>query len=126
MSIDGRVPAVSAVFEGREGRFRIDTGSNVAVTFHEPAVRKWNLLEGREVSDAKLGGVGGFVNAKRGAIESFELCGFRREGLQADFALEAKGSFANDSLDGNIGAGFLGDFVLVVDYAGERFTLRTP
>jgi predicted aspartyl protease len=125
ISLEDRVPTVEASFEGHAGRFRLDTGANSTVTFHEPAVRRWKLVEGREVTDVRLGGVGGFVAAKKGTLASFELGGVRRENLAVEFATEAKGSFAESSRDGNIGARFLEDFVMVLDYGGERLAL-TP
>lgn len=120
LSLDGRIPAVKATFEGHEGLFRIDTGANGMVTFHEPAVKKWKLLEGRETSDAKLGGVGGFVKARRGAVEWFELGGLRQEKITAEFAIEAKGTFAESSKDGNIGADMLKRFTLFFEYGKGR------
>jgi len=125
MSLADRVPAVDATFEGHAGRFQIDTGANSSITFNEPSVRKWALLEDRDLTDAKLGGVGGFVAAKKGTLATFELCGLRRENVPADFAIEAKGAFASSSHDGNIGARFLEQFLIVADYAGERIAL-TP
>lgn len=120
LELEGRVPAVHASFEGHEGLFRIDTGANGFVTFHQPAVEKWKLLEGRDVTDARLGGVGGFVPAKKGVVGWFELGGVRREAVPATFATEAKGTFADASKDGNIGAELLRPFRMVMDYANER------
>ncbi|MDX2131798.1 MAG: retropepsin-like aspartic protease [Planctomycetota bacterium] len=118
--LNDRVPAVRARFEGREGLFRLDTGANSAVTFHQPAVEKWSLLDGREVTDARLGGVGGFVAAKRGRVAWFELGGVRTENVDAMFAVEAKGTFANATKDGNIGADLLRRFTIVTDYTNRR------
>lgn len=124
LNIDDRIPVVRAKFEDREGLFRIDTGANGFVTFHQPAVEKWKLLEGREalgpVTDSKLGGVGGFVKAKKGTVAWFELGGVRRENIEATFALEAKGTFADTRKDGNIGAELLRPFTIVLDYGGKR------
>ncbi|MBL0926955.1 MAG: retropepsin-like domain-containing protein [Phycisphaerales bacterium] len=124
LSVEGRVPAVKARFEGngggREGMFRLDTGANGHVTFHEPAVRTMKLLEGREVRDAKLGGVGGFVSAKAGTIGWFELGGVRHENMPASFAIEKKGVFADADRAGNIGAELLRPFVVVIDYTNKR------
>jgi len=124
IELDTRIPVVQARFEDREGLFSLDTGSNSAVSFHEPAVRKWKLLAGREVSDAKLGGVGGFVDAKKGVVEWFELGGVRQEKVSATFALETKGTHAQSRIDGTIGAELLAKFVLVTDYAMERIAFR--
>ncbi len=121
MSLEARVPSVKARFEGREGRFRLDTGANDGLVFHAPAVRRWRLLENREVSDAKVGGVGGFVPVKRGEVAWVELGGVRHEHVSARFATQPdKGTFAKKKLAGNIGAGLLKHYVLVLDYASER------
>lgn len=124
MSLDGRIPSIEAQFEGHRGRFKLDTGSNSGVTFHAPSVTKWSLLEGREVAEAKLGGVGGFVAAKRGSVRDFVFGDVRRDEVKADFAIEAKGNYADASRDGNIGAGLLRHFLITLDYAGERIALR--
>jgi hypothetical protein len=120
LMIGDRVPAVRARFEDREGVFRLDTGANGHVTFHQPAVKKWDLLADRAVTDARLGGVGGFVAAKQGTVAWFEIGGVRTEDVPAKFAIEAKGTFADAKKDGNIGVELLRPFVLWFDYAGER------
>lgn len=115
-----RIPCVRAAFEGHEGVFRLDTGSDAFVTFHEPAVRRLNLLEGRDVKSIKLGGVGGFVKGKEGQIEWFEVGGVRQKKIKASFAIEAKGNYGEANKDGNIGAAMLKPFVLVLDYTGNH------
>ncbi len=115
-----RIPAVRARCEDREGLFHIDTGANGWVTFNQPAVEQWSLLEGREVTDAQLGGVGGFVAAKKGTVAWFELSGLRQENITATFAIEAKGNFADPGLAGSIGGEMLRPFTLVLDYGQER------
>lgn len=118
--LTGRAPAVRAAYEGHEGVFRLDTGANGSVTFHQPAVERLGLLEGRAVEDAKMGGVGGFVAAKRGDLAWFEIGGVRTEHVPALFATEAKGAFADAGRDGNIGVDLLRPFVMYFDYAGRR------
>lgn len=115
-----RIPCVKASFEDHEGVFRLDTGANGFVTMHQPAVEKWKLLDGRELKEAKLGGVGGFVKAKKGMLKWFEVGGVRQENVEATFAIEAKGNFAESGKDGNIGGDMLKPFTLVMDYAGGR------
>ena len=124
LDLSERIPAVRARFEDHEGLFQLDTGANVAITFQDSAVRKWNLLENRELADTKLGGVGGFVAAKSGIVEWFELGGVRQEEVSGLFLLEAKGAHAGESKDGTIGAELLRPFVLVTDYAKERIAFR--
>jgi hypothetical protein len=107
-----------------EGVFQLDTGANVSVTFQEPTVRKWKLLENRELRDTKLGGVGGFVAAKQGLLEWIEFGGLRQERVSATFAQEARGVHADDRKDGSIGAELLRPFVLVTDYEHERIAFQ--
>jgi hypothetical protein len=115
-----RIPAVKARFEEHEGLFHIDTGANGWVTFNQPAVEEWKLLEGREVVGAQLGGVGGFVAAKKGSVAWFELAGLRQENVTATFATEAKGNYAATGLAGSIGGELLRPFTLVLDYEKQR------
>jgi hypothetical protein len=119
-----RIPALEARFEGHAGLFHIDTGANTGVSFSANAVTRWKLLEGREVQDAKLGGVGGFLAAKRGKLAWFEIGGLRQEQVSATFPLEGKGVLGGHRIDGSLGAEVLRPFVLVTDYARERIALR--
>jgi len=123
LDLSGRAPVITAVFEGHEGRFLLDTGDHAHVVFDEPAVRKWKLLENRELTDIKLGGVGGFIAAKNGKIAKLEVAGLVLEDVPASFALEAKGAHAQTNRAGRLGAGVLKRFVLVVDYGRQRMAL---
>ncbi len=127
--IDQRLPHVEAEFEGHHGLFRLDTGAaQMTVALHKPTVDRLDLLTGREVGDSKSGGVGGAVAMKAGLLRSFTLGGHRSEDLPAQFALEAKGVFADATTDGNIGGKLLEPFVLVFDYPNQRiaFLRRSP
>jgi len=124
VDLDDRIPALRARFEDREGLFHIDTGANSGVSFTAKAVERWKLLEGREVKDAKLGGVGGFIAAKRGTLAWFEIGGLRQEQVVATFPLESKGVLGGERIDGSLGAEVLRPFVLVTDYARERVAFR--
>lgn len=119
--IDGTVPCSRARFEGeRDGLFRLDTGADGSVSFHSPAVEKWQLLENRETGTSFAGGVGGVKPIKTGELEWFELGGRRFEAVPAQFYTEKVGAFADQDLDGNVGLGLLGQFRLVFDYGGGR------
>ncbi len=124
MSLAGRTPGVAAEVEGHKGTFTLDCGANSGITFYAPAVKKWNLLKGRETTEAKIGGVGGFVPVKKGTVEWIELGGVRREDIPADFSTKAKGTGAKSERDGTIGVGLLKYYVMYLDYAGERIALR--
>src|SRR5262249_30249690 len=104
--------------------FRLDTGAEGFVTIHEPTVRRLDLLVGRQLTDSRLGGVGGLVEAKSRRPSWVELGGVRRGGVPATFGIEATGNFADGQKDGNIGVRLLEPFVLVLDYPHERIAFR--
>lgn len=120
MKVVERIPSVHATVEGHEGWFRLDTGANSTITFHQPAVEEWKLLEDRETKDTSLGGVGGFVKAKKGTVSTLALGGVEHKDLPAEFAIEKRGNFADATHKGNIGAGLLSKYTLFLDYKQER------
>jgi hypothetical protein len=83
-------------------------------------VRELAMLEGRETTDARAGGVGGTVAVKRGELAWFELGGRRTGRVMAEFAMEDKGVFGDAYTAGNIGGVLLRPFVLVMDYPRGR------
>lgn len=115
-----RVPCVRAEFEGHEGWFRLDTGSNKFLSFHSPAVKEFDLLANRETTDTQLGGVGGMVKAKAGTIASFTFAGVTTRDAKVDFALGDRGTFADPYVLGNIGSKALEPFVMIFDYQNSR------
>jgi hypothetical protein len=54
-------------------------------------VRRLKLLEGRELSDGKLAGVGGAIAVKKGRVASLELGGVKLADVEAMFAIQAGG-----------------------------------
>ncbi|MBL8863459.1 MAG: retropepsin-like domain-containing protein [Planctomycetes bacterium] len=117
----GRHPCVRAGFEGHAGVFRVDTGAaGDTVTFHYQVVADLGLADGRETRGGHAGGVGGFVGTKVGSLASFRLGGRDLGAIEASFALEDQGAFADDYTAGNIGGKLLEPFRLVFDYPGGR------
>jgi hypothetical protein len=140
LDLDQRIPHVQARFAlpapadgseaGRtiEGYFRLDTGAaQSTVAMHEPAVREHDLLRGVDAAESAVGGVGGQVTVKKAELAWFELGGVKTEKVPADFAIEARGAFADPYSLGNIGGRLLSPFVLVFDYRHDRigFAPRT-
>lgn len=124
LDLEDRIPAVRARFERGEGLFRLDTGASGTLTFHEPAVAKWKLLELDDLQPTSLGGVGGFVPAQRGTIEWFELGGHRHESVVVTLSTSGSGVHAQGRVDGNIGGELLRPFVLVLDYGTQRIAFQ--
>jgi hypothetical protein len=114
-------PCTTARFEGgREGLFRVDTGSTNTVSFHAPAVRTLRLLEGRETQPASESGAGGASAARRGLLEWFEVGGHRFEKPRVTFSLATQGAFTDDLLTGNIGQQLLKQFRVAFWFGGKK------
>jgi hypothetical protein len=115
-------PLVPARFEGnRKGLFRIDVGASGMggvgnVVFHSPAVQQFRLLKGRNVSTMMLGP----TDAAMGTIAWFELAGHRFKNPEVVFAIDKKGPFGDEYVEGNIGVDFLKPFRVVLDFGNER------
>ena len=124
----GKTPTVEATFPTNRGaatgRFRVDTGDNGSVTFHGPAIKRYNLLAQRETSPISFGGVGGSSFGYVGELEWFSIAGLRVGPLEAGFATEATGTFAAEDLVGNLGQGLFGVFYVRIDYAARCMLLR--
>lgn len=119
-----RHACVDASVEGHAGVFKLDTGSNTAVSMQGPAVERFKMLEGRTLGTAMIGGSGGFRTVKRGKLASVEFGGREYKDVEAVFSTPSKDAFSDPSTLGNIGGPLLKDFVLVLDYAHERLALR--
>lgn len=120
----GGVPQLQARFEDHEGWFALDTGAAAEnVTLHSPTVRRLGLLDDRRTRPFELAGASGPSSLRAGHLAWFELDCHRFERPAASFALARRGPLASRSAAGTIGGGLLGDFKLVLDYAGERIAL---
>lgn len=124
LAFQGKTPCAEASFpvQGRAETawFRLDTGANGALTFHAPAVKSYNLLANRETHLAEFGGVGGSSSGYFGQLEWFELGGRRIEGLEAGFAMNEVGTFADAYTAGNIGQDIFKGARLVFDFPAEH------
>ncbi|TAJ14394.1 MAG: hypothetical protein EPO68_12780, partial [Planctomycetota bacterium] len=113
---------VYASFEGdRRGLFTLDTGAGQGgVVFSSGVIGELGLLEGRKVSNANIGGVGGFVTAKSGTIEWLQLGSQRFESVAALFPDATKGHVGDRYLTGTLSTKLLEPFTTVFDYPGQR------
>ncbi|MBL8762890.1 MAG: aspartyl protease family protein [Phycisphaerae bacterium] len=124
MELYNRVPTVEGAVEGHAGMFTLDTGAGgSSVAICEPAVRRLNLLEGRETTASTAGGVGGFIEARAGKIRSLNLAGAELGGMDVVFVTEAKGAFADPYTLGNVGGQVLRPFTMYTDYQRRRIAL---
>jgi hypothetical protein len=116
-----RIPVVPASYEGgRRGLFRIDVGAGGAgfsnVAFHSGVVEEEQLLSGRAVQEADLGGSPIAI----GTLEYFELGGCRFDHPTVVFNKGGAGPLSDEWTDGNLGIEFLKPFRLLLDYPNAR------
>jgi hypothetical protein len=81
------------------------------------------LLQGRETQSVKVGGAGGFVEARLGALASFVVAGHRFEKPRALFTIATEGALAEPYTIGTFGGQFLAPFQVVLDYPHRRIAL---
>jgi hypothetical protein len=110
---------------GGTGEFSIDTGSDSTVDFFSAAVSKYHLLD-RSTGSQLSGGAGGTAESKRGAVDWFELGKKRFESPQVIFQTTQKGLFGTSFYTGNVGAGFLSKFRLLLDYPDQQIGFAEP
>ena len=124
LTLDERLPCIEASFEGgHSGLFKIDTGASGNLTFHAPAVKRFDLARGRKLQQRRTAGVGGVGRSWSGKVDWLEIAGQRFEDLEVEFADGKVGAFADVYTMGNLGQGLLGNFRLVFDYGRERIAL---
>jgi predicted aspartyl protease len=117
----GRHPCVRATYEGHAGVFKIDTGAaGDEVTLHYAEASGLDL-GARATQSSQSGGVGGTVAVRTGPLADFVLGGHTFEAVEASFALEDRGAFADAYTAGTIGGKLLAPFRLTFDYPRTRF-----
>lgn len=116
-----RHPNVRATFEGHPAVFKVDTGAaGDTLAIHTGAIEAHALLADRATRPGLAGGVGGQVEVRIGAVDSFVLGGRELGPFDASFATEDRGAFANDHVWGHIGGQLMAPFVVVFDYSNKR------
>lgn len=115
-----RVLGVEAEFEGHKGIFYLTYIPTNMVSFHFLAVKKLNLLEGRELKDAFIRGHDGKEAAKKGRLKYFEIGGHRHEDVEALFHTSETGPSSDHGTIGSIGVELLKPFQIVFDYQNRR------
>lgn len=123
LDLRGGVPHVPASFEGRTGRFFLDTGDGSSVTFHAPAVGRYRLLRDRATTSRTVHALRGSIEYHYGSIERFELGGHTFEHLAVAFTPRRAGVYLERYDTGRIGVGVLSPFRIVLDYPNRRYAL---
>ena len=125
LSFKGRRPRLPGKIEGNEpGLFLFDLGANSSLTVYAPAVKRFKLLDGRETTETRSGGVGGIHAARKGSVDSITLAGQVIDDVPAVFVQAEQGSAGTDAeLHGSVGVGLLKRFVLVLNYRDQTVGL---
>ncbi len=119
-------PEIAGSFEGVAGRFRIDTGSRSELTLNRPFAERNGVRakHPRNIEAVDGWGIGGPSRAyvMRGA--SLKMGPVEVKDLVVSAATQAKGAFAGEDSEGNIGGGVLKRFVVTFDYAHQIMYLK--
>ena len=120
------LPQVDGVFEGVPGRFDIDTGSRVELTLTKPfvAAHDFTAKHPKGVLAVDGWGVGGPTRTYVTRSREFDLGPVRIDGLVAGFSTQARGSFADPNMQGNVGSGLLKRFAVTFDYNHQIMYLK--
>lgn len=122
MRLKESMPVIQAIVERKKGLFCIDTGGH-GIVINYPAVSGWKLLEGREVRDDVMQGVGGRITLKLGRVETFGMGGYLAVDVPVHFASEPSPDFMDRYTQGSIGVSILHSYVLVLDYPNDRLAV---
>ena len=118
----------SVAFEKRapiSGKFEIDSGSTGAVLFNTPFVKKHGLLKSiSQLSETRIGGVGGTAQTFLGRVKYTALGRFTLENPVARFSQSTRGDYASPKYDGLIGGEILRRFRTIFDYSRKRMILE--
>jgi hypothetical protein len=120
------LPQVEGTFDGRPGRFDIDTGSRTEIDLTSPFVARAGLREaypgGIEAIDGW--GVGGPVRSYVVRARAITLGPVKVDAPVASLSSARGGSFSDANYEANVGSGLLKRFVVTFDYAHQRLYLK--
>lgn len=118
---NSRMPCVKGVFEGKhEGLFMLDTGHEAKLTMHAPAVKRLDLLNGRETTARTFDGIGGQEVVRLGTATEFRVLGRTIKSLNVGLATELSGLSSDPYTLGTFGLAALGSGRVVFDYPNSR------
>jgi hypothetical protein len=120
------LPQVEGSFEGKVGKFDIDTGARDEVTLTKPFVDANNLIakHPKGVTAVDGWGVGGRSVSYLTRSDDLMLGSVRIDHVVAGFATQAKGSLSDPNFEGNVGSGLLKRFVVTLDYDHQIMYLK--
>jgi hypothetical protein len=120
------LPEIDGSFEGKPGKFDIDTGSRAELTLTKPFVDANHLIamHPKGVTALDGWGVGGrsYDYITRGA--QLTLGPVKIDDLVVGFASESNGTFSDPNYQGNVGTGLLKRYVVTFDYGHQIMYLK--
>lgn len=120
------MPQVVGSFDGREGKFNIDTGSRVELSLTAPFVDEAGLRDaypgGITITDGW--GVGGPSRSYVVQAGELNLGEISIKSPIASLSSARHGAFSDASYQGNVGSGLLKRFVATFDYTNHLLYLR--
>ena len=121
---DGHAIYIEAVVEGRRGWFRLDTGDSGTITLFK-RFAKTNGFDAGAAIRTSPAEVGGALATRARTLRSLSVAGVTLHGVAAEISEQDVGAFGSGSVAGNIGAGLLSRFRVVIDFPAKRVIL-TP
>jgi hypothetical protein len=119
---NGHIPQVEGEIDGLAGRFDIDTGSRSALSLLKPFWEKHGLQArlGARLEAVTGWGVGGPARAWLARAGVLRLGGVVIDRPVTELSTQAKGSFTDPYVAGNVGGEILRRFNVTLDYAKQE------
>lgn len=103
----------------------LDTGQGGALTVFGHYAQERGFLAGRPLSSTRTGGVGGETISQTASLASVTLAGYTLQDVPVTIHTgDVKGAFDTTRQAGNLGAGILGRFRVLFDYAHDALWLE--
>ena len=107
------------------GRFLIDTGGAHSLVLTRPFIEANRLLPpASELTKFSVCGIGGHSEILIGTLSALQLGNIKISEPVTGFARAESGALADAGYDGNIGAGILRHFKVILDYSRRRMILE--
>jgi len=111
--------------ESIEGKFEVDSGATGILNLNTPFVNKHKMIETLTThAQSKLGGVGGSAEAVKAHVLAVEFGSLVVKNPLVVFAQGTEGSESSAEYDGELGAGFLSQFKMILDYSRSQMILE--
>ncbi len=126
MTLTGGTPVVTVrVNGGLEGGARLDIGSDAVLDLHTPFVKRHRLIESARRSVAIMGaGIGGAFQSRLARMRSVEIGPYTLRDPLVGLSTVEGGALASEDYIGNLGNGFLDQFVVTLDYDRRQVWLE--